>query len=380
MSEQKNRDLPKGITLRSDGRYMARFTYEGIPYVLYDTNLRKLKKALADKRYEVEHGLYVKESNITVGDWFDTWIREYKMCTVKKGTIVAYNGAFNTRVRPYLGKRKLKDLRPEHIQHWYADLEKKYSRGSIEQASKVFNGAFQQAVKNGIIQRNPVPLATLPKMTQKAERRVLSISEQEIFMQYLHVSRQSDLIAVLLCTGMRSGEGRALEWSDISFEKRSIHISGTLKCIQREYFKDTPKTLSSERDIPMTDKVYNILRSVWKEQKEYRLLAGDKWKPREGLENLVFTSASGGPIDKAILRMEINRVEEAIRRDGYEFEHITPHTLRHTFATRAIENGMLPKVLQSILGHSSLAITMDLYAHVLPDKKKEEMDKIAGAF
>lgn len=374
------KNLPKGITLRKDGRYMGRFTYEGETYTLYDTDVRKLKKALAEKRYEVEHGLYVKESNITVGDWFDTWIREYKMNTNKKGTIVAYCGAFNTRVRPYLGKRKMKDIRPEHIQHWYAELAKHYARGSIEQASKVLNGAFQQAVKNGIVQRNPVPLATLPKMTQRVERRVMSVQEQEIFMQYLHVSSQSDLIAVMLCTGLRSGEVRALEWSDISFEEKSIRVSGTLKCINRHYFKDTPKTLSSERTIPMTEKVYGILGRVKKEQKEYQLFVGDKWRPREGLENLVFTSSTGGPVDKAILRLEMDRIEAEIRKDGYEFEHITPHTLRHTFATRAIEKGMPPKVLQSILGHSSLSMTMDLYAHVLPDTKREEMEKIAEAF
>lgn len=77
---------------------------------------------------------------------------------------------------------------------------------------------------------------------------------------------------------------------------------------------------------------------------------------------------------------EINRIVTKIRKDGYEFPHITSHVFRHTFATRAIEEGMQPQILKAILGHSSLAMTMDLYSHVLPDVKAEEMDKIAGGF
>ena len=76
----------------------------------------------------------------------------------------------------------------------------------------------------------------------------------------------------------------------------------------------------------------------------------------------------------------LNRTVDKINSFGIEFEHVHPHTLRHTFATRCIENGMPPQVLKTILGHSSLSMTMDLYAHVLPNTKAEEMQKIAGLF
>ena len=80
------------------------------------------------------------------------------------------------------------------------------------------------------------------------------------------------------------------------------------------------------------------------------------------------------------LQAEINRIVNHILADGQDFPRITPHIFRHTFATRAIEAGMPPQVLKTILGHSSLAMTMDLYSHVLPDTKAAEMEKIAGAF
>ena len=72
-----------------------------------------------------------------------------------------------------------------------------------------------------------------------------------------------------------------------------------------------------------------------------------------------------------------HKIEEKIQKAGYPFEHITPHTLRHTFATRGLENGIPPKVMQELLGHTSITMTMDIYSHVLPNVKISEMQKIA---
>ena len=88
----------------------------------------------------------------------------------------------------------------------------------------------------------------------------------------------------------------------------------------------------------------------------------------------------GEPISDTAITQSLHRVVQWIRQDGYDFPEITPHVLRHTFATRAIEAGMQPQTLKTILGHSSLAMTMDLYSHVMPSTKREEMDKIANAF
>lgn len=97
-------------------------------------------------------------------------------------------------------------------------------------------------------------------------------------------------------------------------------------------------------------------------------------------DRYLFCNENGGPLQSDRIQTEIDRIIKRIRADGYEFERITPHVFRHTFATRAIEAGMPPQVLKTILGHSSLVMTMDLYSHVLPDTKAEEMEKIANAF
>ncbi len=111
-----------------------------------------------------------------------------------------------------------------------------------------------------------------------------------------------------------------------------------------------------------------------------KIRLGDKWTPLDGLDNLVFTNEFGSVVTLNTMQYYMRHIQDMIRRDGTKFAPIHIHTLRHTFATRAIEAGMQPQVLKTILGHSSLAMTMDLYSHVLPDTKTEEMQKIANLF
>ncbi len=379
--DKDEKKLPPGIIMRPDGRYMGRFSFNGERYSIYDKDLKEVKKKMANLKYEVEHGLFAKQENITVSGWFDIWIKEYKEPTVKKGTVGVYRDNFNSYIRSTMGRKRLKDIRPEHIQKIYNDLNKKgYSRNTVELVSVVLSGMYKQAVKNKIIHENPVPLATLPRTEEKKEPRVMTIEEQRIFMEYLRSSYLHDLFELALATGMRSGELRGLQWKDIDFKNKLIYVAGTLVYVSNDYLMDTPKTPTSRRDIPMLDNVVTLLRQRKTRQSEERLKLGDKWKSKEGLENLVFTTVTGYPINRDMLKQEMNRVINAIHKDNISFEHITPHTCRHTFATRCIENGMPPQVLKTLLGHSKLSMTMDLYSHVLPNTKAAEIQRIASLF
>lgn len=381
MAVDKEKQLPAGITKRPDGLYMARFQYEGIRYTLYDKDLEMLKNRMEDQKYELRHGIYQKEQNITVDDWFHTWIEEYKMNNVKPTTLELYERTYIHHIYPYLKKRKLKDIRPEHIQRVFNQEAKKLSKQSLQRLHVIINSMFKQAYKNGIIKRNPVSMTTLPKGKEADERRVMSKEEQEIFLKYTREVYYGDIFEVALSTGMRSGELRGLQWSDVDFDNRVIHITGTLVYTSKTgHYKSTPKTRTSRRDIPMLDNVYKILKKRKKEQLEMKMMLGAEWNPIKKVPDLVFTKANGNLIEQSILMKYLNHIVDLIHRDGIEFEHIMPHTLRHTFATRCIENGMPPQVLKTILGHTSLAMTMDLYSHVLPDTKAQEIQKIAGLF
>lgn len=155
--DRNGKRLPEGITQRADGRYMGRFQYGGERYTVYDTDLREIKKKLTSLKYEVENGLFDKQDNITVSGWFKIWMEEYKEPTVKQGTVGVYRDNFRSYIEKPLGKKKLKDIRPEHIQKIYNDLNKKgYSRNTTELVSVVLNGMYKQALKNKIIIENPV--------------------------------------------------------------------------------------------------------------------------------------------------------------------------------------------------------------------------------
>lgn len=374
--------LPSGVTQRKDGLYVGRFQYQGIRYNVTDQDMKKCADKLEKMKYEIKNGIYCKESIVTVNNWFHTWIEEYKESTVKKNTVETYRIIYKKHIKKSLGSRKIKEVRPEMIQRLYNSLKKDgSSKAMIQTVGTILHSMFQQAYKNEMIQKNPVSMATIPKMKNKKEPRVMTLEEQKLFMEYAKNEEIGDICELFLSTGLRSGELRGLEWEDIDFKNKVVHVTGTL-CYSTEtgWRKDTPKTRTSKRDIPMLNNVEILLKRVKRRQMERKLYMGDKWQTVKGFENLVFLDVSGLPMYQSSLRSKIDKIQGKIVKDGHEFERITPHTFRHTFATRCIENGVPPQVLKGILGHSSLSMTMDLYAHVLPDTKAKELQKIANLF
>ncbi|WP_312370288.1 tyrosine-type recombinase/integrase [Lachnoclostridium sp.] len=391
-NEKKSLNLPKGITRCSDGRYQARYTYEGHRYCLYGRDVKELEERLNNAKYEIQHGIYAKEERISLNTWYETWINEYKSMTVKQGTVESYECMYLYYVRPVLGKKLIKDIRGEHIQKLYNDLSRDgYSKSTISLIHVLLGAMFKQALKNELIKKNPVDLTTLPRAEKKKERRVLTLNEQEILLKEITGHELEPVIRLSLATGLRVGEVTGLEWCDVDFDKKEITVRGTLKCTRKgmEYYKDTPKTNKSTRSIPLLDNIELMLKRYRIIQKEHKLSMGSDWKPIEGLEDLVFLREDGKPFSGQHIRQQLVHIVDDINKKYYskkssskeklledKFDYFTPHALRHTFATRALENGIPPKVVQEILGHSSITMTLDLYTHVLPQTKAQEMKKL----
>ncbi len=370
--DKKGKKLPQGIRQRANGRYEGRIKYDYKSYSVYADTVSEAKKKMTELKYKLEHGMFVEKTKMTLSEWFYVWIEEYKTNRVKIGTLNSYQKYYDGMIKDKYGNKRISDFRGEHIQKLYNDLVKDgYAISSIKIVSAVLNGCFEQAVRNGMIERNPVKLAELPRQTERKVRNAMTKEQQAIFMKYAEDSYLHNFFAVLLRTGLRNGELRGLKYSDIDKKQGVIHVQRTLKYIEgKGYFEDTPKTRTSKRDIPLTDDIMQLLDA----QRKY-------WGFEvEVIGRYLFCNEEGKPLSRDRVQAEIDRIVKKIRADGYEFERITAHQFRHTFATRAIEAGMEPQVLKTILGHSSLAMTMDLYSHVLPDVRAEEMNKIANAF
>ena len=369
--DKRGRKLPKGIRQRSDS-FEGRFCYQYKEYVVHGRTITETQKAMNDLKYKLEHGIFVETQKVTLAEWYRTWMEQYKKNQVKIGTYTNYDKYFKCAIKDRLGDKRITDIRGEHIQKLYNDLNKEgYALSSIKIIAAVLNGCMNQALRNGLIERNPVKLAELSRQKEKEERIAMTKEQQALFMEYSKQSYLYNLFAVMLRTGMRSGEIRGLKYTDIDKQKNVIHVQRTLKYIEGiGYIEDTPKTKTSKRDIPLTSDILEFLEA----QRNYWGFKVTK------IDGYLFCTENGDPLGRERLQGEIDRTIKRIRAAGHDFPRITPHVFRHTFATRAIEAGMPPQVLKTILGHSSLAMTMDLYSHVLPDTKANEMEKIANVF
>lgn len=392
--DKSGKMLPKGITLRSDGRYMGRFTYAGERYTLYDDdNPKRLKKALEDMRYELEHGIRGKVNNVTLDKWVEIWLTEYKANTVKESTYLLYRNYYEWYIKPQIGRLKIKDIKNVHIQKIFnAMKDKELSLNTMKKTYSIIYDILNYALNNDIILKNPCVGIALPKQRVK-KRRVMTTAEQEIFEVAMQGSTYENVYKVALCSGMRIGEILGLTWADVDFENSLISVNRTLlyyqsrkgeKCLPK--FQE-PKTKAGKRSIPMLTQMTRVLKLQKLQQNTQRVELGNNYQELEGFENLVFTTKFGKPVYESYInenlkyivshinKQEIRKAKEEGREPAV-FEKITPHTLRHTFATRAFEKGMKPKTVQEILGHSSLSMTMDLYTHVTEETKVEEMKKL----
>lgn len=392
----KERRLPKGISKRADGRYQGRFTFQGERFTLYDRDIKALQKKMADAKYEMEHGIYLNSQHMTLNAFFETWLSEIKEQTVKANTISVYLEIYKVHIAPSLGKLQVSSINKLMIQRLLNNMSKNgLSPNTLAKTKAILYSIFKEAMENRMISYNPCENITIRR--DKTERRVLSCEEQRIFLETIQGSRYEMLCILGLSTGLRIGELSGLRWSDINFDEKTLTVERTyiyLHDVKNHQMKDvfhSPKTKNSCRTIRLLDSTLDLLRSHRTKQEREKVLMGNDWCPVEDGEDLVFTTKNGGPVRGLNVSetlnnyvKKINKKEEILaakeQREPVIFERITPHTLRHTFATRAFESGIPPKVVQQILGHSSLEMTMDLYTHVTEDVQAKEIQKLSVFF
>ena len=378
-----------------EGRYSDGVNAEGkqIQRSVYG----KTKKEVADKLHAIffqkQQGIYVTPTKVLVKDWLIEWLHNYAHITVRPSTYISYEGYIYNHIIPIIGDLPIQKLTPPIVQNFYNDrflngrIDGKggLSSKTLRNMHNMFHQAMEQAKINGLIMQNPTDNAIIPK-SQKKEMRVLSVQEQLRLLNVVHLHRLGFAIKFDLATGLRIGELCALKWTDLNYQKKTVKISRTLQRIktnqlEREELDGSEnmtmvvegdvKTSSGFREIPIPDKIWmELLQHQQRQQQEYMSL-GVPILP----DGYIFAMPFGTCVEPSTMRDALNYLLVVA-----EIEHANFHSLRHTFATRAIESGMPVKTLSDILGHSQVQITMDLYCHSSIDHMRDSMNALMGMF
>lgn len=367
------RALAAGYRQRPDGKYESRFTINGKRYSVYADTLKECKEKDAAAREKIKNGLYVDNRNITLDQYYEEW-KAAKLGTIKGNTALGIECRYKKHIKPAMGHRKVAELEKREIVRLQKELAEKQKPTTVNITIVQLKSILNDAVADGIVSKSPAagikPLKTEGKAACETYHRALTQEEQKVFMEYIKSEWLYELVALLLCTGMRIGEATALTWSDIDYVNHVIHVTKTVsRTAAGEYTIGSPKSKTSVRDIPLNDTIKGVLKS---QKAKQEMIHGNI----TNMSRCVFENVYGGMVYNASVNKAISNTIKRMGEDGKEIEHFSAHALRDTFATRYIEQGGSPQVLKTILGHSSLSMTMDLYSHVLPNTKQEEMNNI----
>lgn len=361
---------------RKDGRWQIAIRYrEGdLPKRLTVTGktAAEAREKAKTVRERLDASLPAKDRKVTVSRFAEEWMDSTLKASDRKATTKAMYSTLAKKhiVASKIGPISLDKLRPSHIEAWIVELrERELSQSTVRSAYTILRSILDAAVRDEAITKNPAVAIKRPKVDRK-EAAYLTRPQIDEVMLAAESTRYAELFILLAHTGLRRGEALALKWTDVDFEKDEIHVRGTLARIDGALTVSDPKTGKSRRKFHISEHARGALKAVEVRQKRERLKAGSVWTQT----GFVFTTQTGQPCDP---RSALRAFQKAAERAG--LSGVGLHTLRHSGATILIESGVPLKVVSELWGHSSIAITGDVYAHVTPKAGVDAMDVLGRA-
>jgi integrase len=350
------------ITRRKDGRWEARYYVPTVNRTMRKTIYGKTQKEVRDKLTKALSdridGIVYDDENMTLGEYLDVWLKGSVYGSVRQSTYDRDTNLANNHIKPMLGGLKLKKLNSAHVQSFYRDqLDSGLSALTVHKMHDILRRSLAQATKWHLVPRNVADTVKPPRPAPK-EMHALSAHETRRLLDAASGDRLEALYILAVHTGMRQGEMLALRWQDVDLENAVVSVRRTLTRSGGKVVFGEPKTKKSRRSIRLTPQAVEALRSHLERQLRDMEILGDRYQD----QGLVFTTDTGAPINPSNLRQR--SFAPLLKRAG--LRHMRFHDLRHTCATLLLSRGVHPKFVQELLGHATIAITLDTYSHVMP--------------
>ena len=389
--DSKNRVLRNGESQRKDGRYA--YTYvdvNGKQKFLYSWKLEKTDKlpqgkrecvALREKIRQLQKDLEdgITDSSFTVFQLVEKYTRQ--KTGVREGTKKNYRYVLGILKNDPFGSKYIRDVKQSDAKEWFIGMhENNLGYGTIGNIRGIVRPAFQMAVDDDMVRKNPFGFSLSAIIANDSGKREALTEEQEKdFLDFVKNDRcygkYYDEIYVLFNTGLRISEFVGLRESNIDFEGGCIKVDHqllirTVDGHSRMMVENT-KSAHGVRDIPMSDEVSGCFRRIIEKRKP------SNETEINGIKDFLFITKLGEPSHATIWHKRFRNICSKYNKSHeVPIPKITPHICQHTFCSRMAKRGMNPKMLQYIMGHSDISMTLNTYTHVTYDDIKEEMIRV----
>lgn len=389
--DSKNRILHDGETQMPDGRYRFRYTnLDGERQCVYSWRLdhndrtpagKKSEPSLREKEKQIQADMFDQIASNGGGYTVLELVKKYTSIKngVRETTKTGYKTVINFLEKDDFGKKRIDKVRMSDAKLWLITLQKSgkgYS--TIHNIRGVLRPAFRMAYDDNLIRKNPFDFELCDVIiNDSVKRESISRKQEQKFLSFLkddaHYSKYYDAVYILFNTGLRISEFCGLTTRDIDFKKKCINVNKQLqRNVSMEYYIESPKTGSGERSIPMAEDVERCFRNILKQ----------RGKPKKefivgGVSGFLTLDKNENPTValhwEHVMKRAVDKYN-SIYKD--ELPNITPHVCRHTFCTNMAKSGMNPKVLQYVMGHSDISVTMNTYTHIKFEDAQEEMARL----
>ena len=389
--DSKHRVLRRGESIRADGKYQFKYHIAGKPHFVYSwrleptdplpvgkkpcLSLRELEKQIG---YDLDNQIDPLGKNITVMELVERYLKT--KVGMRPNTLANYNFVKNILKNEDFGQQKISKIKTSDAKLFLIKMQQEDGRGhsTVKTVRGVLRPAFQMAVDDDVLMKNPFQFELAGVVVNDAvTRQAITKDQMRKFLRFVHddilYCKYYEVVYILFHTGMRISEFCGLTLKDIDLKNKTVNIDHQLqRTSKREYVIEPTKTNAGTRVIPITDEVAEMFRSIIEDRPQYKTE-----KIVAGYSGFLFLDKDGMPLVAMHWEHRFNsmvgRYNEIYK---VQMPNITPHVCRHTYCSNQAKAGMNPKTLQYLMGHSDIAVTLNVYTHVGLEDAENELRKM----